>query len=52
MEGISWHFDYVRLAWDAGFCFDSQRTRNAFDLSSLGNLNDSILQIYEYVSSR
>ncbi|XP_017786327.1 PREDICTED: zinc finger protein Dzip1 [Nicrophorus vespilloides] len=29
------HFDYVRLAWDSGFCFNESKSKIAFDISSL-----------------
>lgn len=37
-----WHFDYVRLAWDSGFCFVDQKAKTVIDLSSIGKNNSSI----------
>lgn len=28
VEDYKWHFDYVRLAWDAGFSFDKYKYPN------------------------
>lgn len=35
MEPNGWHYDYVRLAWDAGFCFEDRRARTNLDFSAL-----------------
>ena len=37
-ESYQWHHDYVRLAWDAGFCFNVLKAQLSFDLNVLGNV--------------
>lgn len=36
-DNYSWHFDYTRLALDAGFCFDNVKQQSTLDKSKLSN---------------
>lgn len=50
-ENYSWHFDYTRLALDAGFCFDNVKKQSTLDKSKLSNNSvgiDKIKEIYRF----
>lgn len=39
-EPHRWHYDYTRIAWDTGFCFDSYKTQKVFDRNGIGLENN------------
>lgn len=35
-SGQQWHYDYPRLAWDSGFCFESHKMKTVANRNTLG----------------